>query len=77
MAAGNIISIPTDGAVEVVEALGSIGKWLQAIGLVVIIWIAVQLINWIYNRRRLKRLDKLIDRLDKIEKKINKLMKKK
>ncbi|MBU0907185.1 MAG: hypothetical protein KKD18_06685 [Nanoarchaeota archaeon] len=61
---------------DVVLQLGSIGLWLQTIGVVIIIWIALQITNWIINRKRLKRLDELSERIDRIEKKIDKVLKK-
>ncbi|MCH7567934.1 MAG: hypothetical protein IIA87_00800 [Nanoarchaeota archaeon] len=60
---------------EVVIELGRIGKWIQAVGLLVILWIIVQAITMFFNRKRrkslysikadLKRIEKKIDRLDK------------
>lgn len=54
---------------EIITKLGSIGLWLQAIGLIGIIWIAFQIINWILNRKRMKRLERIEEKLDKILKK--------
>jgi biopolymer transport protein ExbB/TolQ len=76
MAGEEILNAPADLATEIITQLGSIGKWLQAIGLIVILWIIFQIINWVTNRKRIKRLDKLSDRLDTIEKKIDKVLKK-
>ncbi|RMD66313.1 hypothetical protein D6817_04340 [Candidatus Pacearchaeota archaeon] len=57
---------------EIVEKLGQLGLWLQALGLVIVIWIIVQIANWVINRKRLKRLDVMIEKLDKIERELAK-----
>ena len=62
---------------EMVLELGKIGKWVQAVGLFVIVWIFIQLSNFILNRRRMSSLKKMEDNIERIEKKIDKLSKKK
>lgn len=57
--------------------LGSIGKWLQALGLVVILWIIVHTINWWMNRKKMKTIESMKGDLERIEKKIDDLGKKK
>lgn len=76
MADGGVINSTTDIAGELVRALGSVGLWLQAIGGVIVLWLAFQTIAWVLNRKRLKRLDKMNDRLDEIEKKLDRVLKK-
>ena len=62
---------------ELVLELGKIGKWVQAVGLFVIVWIVIQLINLIVNRKRLVSLKRVESNLERMEKKINKLSKNK
>jgi len=73
----NLTEIPVDTASSVVLELGKIGRWLQAIGIIVILWIVFQIVNFIINRKRMKRLDLIQERMENIEKKIDKLSKKK
>ncbi|MFH1802355.1 MAG: hypothetical protein ABH864_02780 [archaeon] len=76
MAGEEVINATTEIAGEILLSLGSIGRWLQAIGAIIILWLIFQIINWVLNRKRIKRLDKLSDKLDEIEKKIDKAIKK-
>lgn len=77
MADGGVFNSTTDVASELIRVLGSLGLWLQAIGGVIVLWLAFQVIAWVLNRKRLKRLDSLTARLDTIEKKLDKALKKK
>jgi hypothetical protein len=72
MAPGDIISDPTSLFLE----LGKIGLWIQAIGLVVIIWIIVQGVTLFFNRRRRKAIYAIKEDLERIEKKIDRIDKK-
>lgn len=76
MVAGEIVDGTTSLAEQVILKLGSIGLWLQTIGLIFVLWLTFQIINWIINRKRIKRLDSLVEKLDNIEKKLDKAIKK-
>jgi hypothetical protein len=65
----------TDVPIDLATAIGSFGLWLKALGLIVVGWILIQLINWLYNRKRIKKLELIQDQLNRIEKKISKLTK--
>ncbi len=56
---------------DVVVSLGEIGLWLQALGVLVVIWIIVQTITMYYNRKRRLLLEELNKRLKVVEKKID------
>ena len=56
---------------DVVVSLGEIGLWLQALGVLVGIWIIVQTITMYYNRKRRLLLEELNKRLKVVEKKID------
>ena len=60
---------------DVVLELGQIGLWIQAVGLVVVIWIIVQGITMYYNRKRRLLLMNIDKRLKGLEIKIDKLKK--
>jgi uncharacterized membrane protein YGL010W len=51
------------GIDDLVLQLGQIGLWIQAVGLVVVIWIIVQVITLYFNR---KRRMLLLDALKKV-----------
>ena len=72
MVGEEVITTTTDFALE----LGKIGKWLQAIGIIVIIWLIVQIINFILHRKKLKSLNKIQEDLARLEKKVDKIKKK-
>lgn len=61
---------------DVILQLGQIGLWVQAVGLVIVIWIIVQAITMYYNRKRRLLLTEINDRLKRIESKVEKLIKK-
>ena len=76
MAADEVINMSTDIATDLAVKIGSVGKWLQAIGVIIILWVIFQIINWVLNRKRVKRLDLLREDMNRIEKKVDKLLKK-
>ena len=61
---------------SVVLELGKIGNWLQAVGLIVIIWIIIESITLYYNRKRRKLLEEINNRLKNVEIKLSRLNKK-
>ena len=69
MAIDSVLDIAPDIIIEI----GKLGRWIQALGLVVIIWIVVQAITLYFNRRRRKILEKLQLDVERIENKIDKL----
>jgi len=62
---------------ELVLEVGKIGKWVQAVGLFVVIWTVIQLSNFFLNRKRLATLRKMESNLKILEKKVDKLSKNK
>ncbi|MBS3081745.1 hypothetical protein J4416_02280 [Candidatus Pacearchaeota archaeon] len=60
---------------DVVLELGQIGLWVQAVGLIVILWIVFQAITMYYNRRRRLLLEEISTRLGKLERKLDSLKK--
>ena len=62
---------------SVVLELGRMGNWLQAVGLLVILWIIVESITLYYNRKRRLLLVDIDNRLKRLEKKLNLIVKKK
>ena len=72
MAIESITSAPADIILEI----GRIGAWIQAVGIIAILWIVFEIIILINNRIRRKQLYEIEDRLKTIEKKLNLIIKK-
>ena len=71
--AGEIVEV-SGAALDVVSKLGSIGLWLQAVGVVIIVWLLFQIIIWWINHRRLKEIYTIKDDMKRIEEKIDKIL---
>ena len=56
---------------NLVIELGKIGTWLQAVGLIIILWLIFQAIGIYLNRKRRKLLGRIDERLKVIEGKID------
>lgn len=56
---------------DVVVQLGQVGLWVQAVGLVVVLWIIVESVTLYYNRKRRLLLMNIDERLKRVEKKID------
>ena len=67
--AGNAITDPTELFLEI----GKLGKWIQAVGLVVIIWVVVQAITLYFNRKRRRMLEDIQKKVEKIDRKLDKI----
>ena len=63
-------------APDVILEVARIGKWIQAIGLIVIFWIIIQIINYYYLRKRMKAIAGFEESIERIEKKVDNLSKK-
>lgn len=61
---------------DVALELGRIGLWIQAVGLIVVLWIIIQVITLYFNRRRRKMIEEIREDVKKIGKKIDKLSRK-
>ena len=65
-----IITAPAEELVQ----LGQIGLWLQAIGLVIVAWIAMQIISFLYNQRRMREIGNIKKDMVRIEAKIDRII---
>lgn len=69
-----------DGIVDVsagaITALGKIGLWLQALGIIVILWIIFQVITFFLNRKRMLEVYKIKHDMVRVEGKIDSILKK-
>jgi hypothetical protein len=57
--AGEVINSSTEIVNELVLQVGSLGKWLQAVGVIVVFWIGFQIVNQILNRKKYNQLKKV------------------
>ena len=62
---------------SLVASLGKIGLWLQAVGIIVIIWIIFYIVDLFINVRRMKEVYRIKDDMKRIERKIDKVLAKK
>ena len=76
MAFLQIAAAPIDDATNIILELGKIGRWLQALGIIIILWLIFQIIALINRRIHRKRLYTIEERLENIEKKLDKALKK-
>jgi purine-cytosine permease-like protein len=60
---------------DIILELGNLGRWVQAVGLLVILWIVVQIINLFFNRRRRLAIYEIRDDLKRVERKLDRLSK--
>ena len=63
---------PTD----IIGAVGQIALWLQAIGIVVVLWIVFQIVNFFINRKRMKEIYAIKEDMRRMEGKLDRLLKK-
>ena len=64
-------------AVDVVTEIGKIGLWLKTAGIIFVLWIVFQVVNFIINRKRIKAIYNIKEYMSKMDKKLDKLLKKK
>jgi biopolymer transport protein ExbB/TolQ len=77
MAVDTMINASSELIPEVVYELGRIGTWLQALGVVVLLWLIFTIVNLIINIKRKKTLKAIREDLERLEKKLDRLSKKK
>jgi len=70
MAIEEISSIPA----SLVASLGKIDLWLQAVGIIVIIWIIFYIVDLFINVRRMKEVYRIKDDMKRIERKIDRIL---
>jgi hypothetical protein len=76
MALFEIAGNSTETVKEIILALGNIGLWLQAIGILVVLIIISTIIDFVLNRKKLKKLNIIERKINSIENKIDRILKK-
>ncbi len=66
-----------DATARILGSVGQIGLWLQALGVIVILWIIFEIVSVTYNHRRMKEVYKIKEDMVRIESKIDNLLNKK
>ena len=59
---------------QLLVQLGQIGLWLQAIGVIAILWIIFQFIGFLINRKYLKQIVALRQDMARLEKKFDSML---
>ncbi len=77
MAIGDITNVSSDTLNQFVVDLGKIGLWIQALGIVIVLWIIFQAVSIGGSIIRKKRLEAIEKRLGDIEGKIDSILMKK
>lgn len=68
--------IGEEEVVNILAQIGEIGSWLQAIGLIVVLWIIFQIVALIINKKNRNTLKQLRLDIKRLENKVDKLSKK-
>ena len=73
MVVEELIEVPA----SLIVFLGRVGLWLSAVGVIVVIWLIFQIVNFIINRKRMKEIYHIKKEMDKLDKKLDLLLKRK
>jgi len=76
MAIEKIANMSTETLAQLIIQIGKIGLWVQAIGVLIILWLTFQIISFISLLKRKKKLEAIEERLVSIEKKLDMILKK-
>lgn len=77
MVVGEVVNVSGDAFGAVVTEIGRIGLVLQALGIVVVLWLIFQVIALIVNRKRRKALYRIEEKLVSLEEKVDRVLEKK
>ena len=77
MAIGDVTNVSSEALNQFIVELGRIGLWIQALGVVIVLWIVFEAISIASNVIKRKRLESIEKRLGEIERKIDKVLSKK
>lgn len=72
--AGIITGVSNTVPFDVISSIGALGKWLQALGIVIVITIVLQVVAFFLNRKRLKEIAIIKKDMERIERKIDSLL---
>lgn len=75
MVIGETVNITTDALTGIITTVGQLVLFLQALGLIIVIWLIFQITSLIVNRKRKKILENLQKDIGNLNKKMNKIIK--
>ena len=64
-------------SLKILSQLGYVALWLQALGVILIIWLVAESFGFYYNRKRMQEVYKIKEDMKRIEGKIDKLISRK
>ena len=73
MVVGEVVNVST----ELFSRLGQIALFLQALGIVIVLWLIFQIVNLIVNRKNRKKIYAIEDKIDSLNNKVDRLLKNK
>lgn len=74
MAIGGPLNI-SEFPVGLIGEIGQIALWLQAVGVVVVLWIVFQIVILYFNHKRMKEVYQIKEDMKRIERKIDNILK--
>lgn len=72
-----IVEEVTNVSTNLIEQIGQIGLWLKTLGIIVVLWIIFQSVQFYFNLKRLKEIHLIKQHMNIMEKKLNKILAKK
>lgn len=76
MAMDLVINSTSEYMPQLILELGKLGKWLQAIGAIILLWLVFQVVNLIINIKRKNHLKRMGEDIKRLEKKVDNLLRK-
>jgi len=77
MVGEEILNASANTVADLITQVTMIGRWVQALGLLAVLWVLFYIISWYSNRKQNKKINKIKSDIERIEQKIDKLTKKK
>jgi beta-lactamase regulating signal transducer with metallopeptidase domain len=74
MGVTNVSNTVMNVSSSLVSEVGKIGLWLQALGLVVILWVIFQIIALVMNRKRMREVYRIKEDMKRRESKIDNIL---
>ena len=70
-----VVNASSDVFNQLVIEVGKVGLWIQALGIVIILWVVFQVIALMINLSRKKKLKTIDHSLSRIERKLDRVLK--
>jgi hypothetical protein len=74
---GEVFNVSDVLPTEIVLEFDKIVHWVQALGVVVFLWIGFQAVTFFISRRNRNRMKRMEDNIQRVEKKLDKVLKRK